>query len=61
MSITKDRDRHNRYVWMVEFASHEHAARCNQLDETRHIAEQLMKLSDGPAVLRNLDVLERLL
>jgi hypothetical protein len=61
MSITKDRDRHNRYVWMVEFPSYEHAARSDELEETRYIAEQLMKLADGPAVFRNLDVLDRLL
>jgi hypothetical protein len=57
MSITKDRDRQNRYVWMVEFRSREHAARSDELEETRYIAEQLMKLADGPAVFRNLDVL----
>ena len=61
MSITKDCDRHNRYVWMVEFPSREHAARSDELEETRYMAEQLVKLADGPAVFRNLDVLERLL
>jgi hypothetical protein len=60
MSVTKDRDRHNRYVWMIEFPSHEHAARSDELEETRYIAEQLMKLADGPAVFRNLDVLDGL-
>jgi len=60
MSVTKDRDRHNRYVWMIEFPSHEHAARHDELEETRYIAEQLMKLADGPAVFRNLDVLDEL-
>ena len=60
MSITKDRDRHNRYVWMIEFPSSEDAARSDELDETQYIAEQLMKLADGPAVFRNLDRLDGL-
>ena len=60
MSITKDRDRHNRYVWMIEFPTRELAARSDELEETQYIAEQLMKLADGPAVFRNLDVLDRL-
>jgi hypothetical protein len=60
MSITKDRDRHNRYVWMIEFPSHDNAAQCDALEETGYIVEQLMKLADGPAVFRNLDVLDRL-
>jgi hypothetical protein len=58
MTITRDRDRQNRYVWMIEFPSREHAARSDELDETRDIAEQLMKLADGPAVFRNLDALD---
>ncbi len=60
MSIAKDRDRQNRYVWMVEFPSREHAARSGDMEETAVVAEQLMKLADGPAVVRNLDVLEPL-
>ena len=59
MSITRDRDRQNRYVWMIEFPSREHAARSDELEETQHITEQLMKLADGPAVLRNLDALDQ--
>ena len=58
MRVTKDRDRHNRYVWMIEFPSHEHALHSDALEDTQYIAEQLMKLADGPAVLRNLDVLD---
>ena len=58
MNITKDRDRQNRYVWMIEFPSHEHAVRSDALEETQFVAEQLMKLADGPAVFRNLDVLD---
>ena len=60
MSITKDCDGHNRYVWVIEFPSYEHAALSAESEETRYIAEQLMKLADGPAVFRNLEVLDRL-
>ena len=31
-----------------------------ELEVTQYVAEQLMKLADGPAVFRNLDVLEPL-
>jgi hypothetical protein len=33
--------------------------RNNDLPETQQIAEQMMKLSDGSAAFRNLDVLEQ--
>ncbi len=59
MNITKDRDRPNTYVWMIEFPSYEDAMRNNDLPETQQIAEQMMKLSDGSAAFRNLDVLEQ--
>jgi quinol monooxygenase YgiN len=59
MNITRDRDRPNTYVWMIEFPSYEDAMRNNDLPETQQIAEQMMKLADGPAVFRNLDVVEQ--
>lgn len=59
MNITKDRDRPNTYVWMIEFPSYEDAMRNNDLPETQQIADQMMKLSDGSAVFRNLDVVEQ--
>jgi quinol monooxygenase YgiN len=59
INITKDRDRPNTYVWMIEFPSYDAAMRNNDLPETQQIAEQMMKLSDGPAVFRNLDVVEQ--
>ena len=33
--------------------------RNNDLAETQQIAEQMMKLTDGPAVFRNLDVIDQ--
>lgn len=59
MNITKDRDRPNTYVWMIEFPSYEDAMRNNDLPETQQIAEQMMKLSEGSAAFRNLDVMEQ--
>ena len=59
MNITKDRDRPDTYVWMIEFPSYEDAMRNNELPETQQIAEQMMKLADGPATFRNLDVMEQ--
>ena len=59
MNVTQDRDRPNTYVWMIEFPSYEDAMRNNDLAETQQIAEQMMKLTDGPAVFRNLDVIDQ--
>jgi hypothetical protein len=59
MSITRDRDRPNTYLWMVEFPSAEDAARNNDLPETAEIAEQMGKLCDGEPLFRNLDLLEQ--
>ncbi len=59
MNITKDRDRPDTYLWMIEFPSYEEAMRNNDLPETQQISEQMMKLADGLPIFRNLDVLEQ--
>lgn len=59
ISITKDRDRPNTYLWMIEFPSYEDAMRNNDLPETQQIAEQMTKATDGPTTFRNLDVIEQ--
>lgn len=59
MTITKDRDRPNTYLWMIEFPSYEDAMRNNDLPETQQISEQIMKVTDGPPTFRNLDVIEQ--
>ena len=59
MSITKDRDRSNTYLWMIEFPSAEDAARNNDLPETAEIAEQMGKLCEGGPIFRNLDLLDQ--
>jgi hypothetical protein len=59
MNITKDRDRPNTYLWMIEFPSYADAMKNNELPETQRISEQMMKLTDGPTVFRNLDLMEQ--
>ena len=54
--ITKDRDRPNTYMIVVEFNSYEDAEKNNALPETAEIAQQLQKLVDGEVIFRNLDV-----
>ena len=54
---TRDRDRLNRYVWMVVYESCEHAARDDECADVQLLSEQLLKLVDG-VVFRDLDVME---
>jgi hypothetical protein len=55
-TFTKDRDRPNTYVQIVEFPSYEDAMANSELPETASFAEKLRKLCDGPLLFRNLDV-----
>jgi hypothetical protein len=55
-TFTKDRDRPNRYVQIVEFPSYEDAMANSELPETASFAERLRTLCDGPLLFRNLDV-----
>jgi len=54
--VTKDRDKSNTYVVVVEFPSYEAAMKNNDLPETAQFAEQMAKLCDGPPTFRNLDI-----
>jgi hypothetical protein len=54
---TKDRDRPDTYVQVVEFPSYEAAMTNSKLPETSAIAERMAKLCDEPITFRNLDVL----
>ncbi|WP_235746543.1 cupin domain-containing protein [Nocardia coffeae] len=54
---TKDRDRVDTYLQMVEFPSYTEAMRNSDLPETTRFAEELAELCDGPAIFRNLDLL----
>jgi hypothetical protein len=54
---TKDRDRPNTYVQIVEFPSYEAAMENSSHPETAELADQLAKLSDSTPTFRNLDVI----
>ena len=54
---TKDRDRPNTYLQIVEFPSYEAAMDNSTHPETADLAEQLAKLCDAPPAFRNLDVI----
>lgn len=55
-TFTKDRDRADTYVQIVEFPSYEDAMANSELPETAAFAERLAQLCDGPMSFRNLDV-----
>jgi hypothetical protein len=54
--LTKDRDRPDTYIQVVEFPTYEQAMANSNLPETSAFAEQLTKLCDTPPSFRNLDV-----
>ena len=54
--LTKDRDRPDTYVQIVEFPSYEAAMANSQLPETSHFAGKLAELCDGAPSFRNLDL-----
>jgi len=55
-TLTKDRDRPDTYVQIVEFPSYDEAMTNSNLPETAAFAEKLAKLCDAPLAFRNLDV-----
>jgi hypothetical protein len=55
-TLTKDRDRPQTLVQIVEFDSYEDAMANSDLPETSAFAERLAKLSEQPPVFCNLDV-----
>ena len=54
---TKDRDRADTYVQIVEFPSYEKAQENSNHPETSRFAEKLGALCDAPPTFRNRDVL----
>jgi hypothetical protein len=54
---TRDRDRPNTYLNIVEFPSFEAAMKNSEMPETQALAEQMSKIADGPPTFRNLDVI----
>lgn len=55
-TLTRDRERPDTYVQIVEFASYDDAMANSQLPETAQFAGKLAQLCDGPLTFRNLDV-----
>jgi hypothetical protein len=56
--IARDHSDPSRYFALVFFDSYESAMANSRLPETQAAAEQYMKLSDGPPIFYDLDVLE---
>src|SRR5665213_107884 len=56
-TFTKDRERPDTFVQVVEFPSYEDAMANSELAETAAFATRLTELCDGPMAFRNLDVL----
>jgi hypothetical protein len=55
-TFTRDRDRPDTDVQIVEFSSHADAMANSELPETVSFAARLRELCAGPPVFRNLDV-----
>jgi quinol monooxygenase YgiN len=55
-TATRDQDRPDTYLLIVEFPSHEAAMANSALSETSDFAERLAELCDSPPTFRNLDV-----
>jgi hypothetical protein len=55
-TFTRDRDRPDTYVQVVEFPSFDDAMANSELPETAAFADRLAQLCDSPMVFRNLDV-----
>jgi hypothetical protein len=55
--LRRDRDAQDRYLLMVEFASHEHGMENSGRPETAEFAAFLAQISDRALTFRNLDVL----
>ena len=56
-TFTRDRERPDTFVQVVEFPSYEDAMANSDLPETAAFASRLAELCEGPIAFRNLDVL----
>jgi len=54
---TRDRDRADTYLQIIEFPSYEAAMANSALPATSEIADRMAKMCDGPLTFRNLDIL----
>lgn len=57
LHMTKDRDKTNGYVTIVEFPSYEVAMENSDAPETKEFAAKMMELAVGPPRFLNLDVI----
>lgn len=57
-NATKDRDRADTYMTIVEFESWETAQANSARPETSAFAQEMMTLCDGPPTFYNLDVVD---
>jgi quinol monooxygenase YgiN len=58
--VTKDRDRPDTYLTIVEFPSYEAAMENNNDPETQKFAAQMGALASAPPKFYNLDVMDRM-
>jgi quinol monooxygenase YgiN len=58
-TVTKDRDRADTYLTIVEFDSWEAAQANSNRPETTEMAQAMGALCDGPPTFYNLDIIER--
>lgn len=56
--VTKDRDRPDTYVSIIEFESYEKAMENSNRPETAEMAQAMAALCDGPPSFLNLDVID---
>ena len=55
--LTRDRDRADTYLQIVEFPSYDKAMENSRRPDTTSLAERVAKLCLGPPTFRNLDVI----
>jgi quinol monooxygenase YgiN len=58
-TVTKDRDRPDTYVSIIEFDSYEKAMENSKRPETGEMAKAMAELCDGPPKFLNLDVIDQ--
>lgn len=58
-TMTRDRDRPDTYLWLIEFPSYEAAMQNDQLPETQEISQEMMQVPDGEPIFRNVEVMQK--
>jgi hypothetical protein len=60
LASTKDRDKPNSYVTIVEFPSYEEAMENSKAPDTQQFAARMAELCTSPPIFHNLDVMREL-